>query len=256
MEVTSEPLVLKEMTLPGIQTLSLNQPSKKNAMNALMMQQLEAALHEAERDPSVRVVVLRGAHDVFSSGGDLNQAPAQRAGLEGKRESLSFYTSVIRCIRAMSTPVIAVVCGYAVGGAFALALACDLVYADDQAIFIPAFCQIGIVPEMGMMATLTEIVGLHKAKEILLLGGRISARNLETWGVINQTYPHTEVYKRALEQAKKLSEMPDAAIALTKRMMNSLSDSSLGACLSYEEVASPFCTTTEAFARATERFSQ
>ena len=149
----------------------------------------------------------------------------------------------------MAKPVIAMVDGYAVGGAFALALASDLVCASDRALFVPAFCQIGIMPEMGMCKFLPELVGAQRAKELLFFGGKIPAQRLCDWGLVNRVFP-------ASAFARELAAMPDASIQITKGLVNALADDNLETCLQAESTASPFCTTTRAYAATMERFAR
>lgn len=239
----------------GVQVVYLNQPQKKNAISAVMMDKLDAILAAADAQEAVRMVVIRGTGDNFSSGGDLNQ-PQAKPGPEGARLSLHRYVQVVRRVRTMSKPVLCMVDGYAVGGAFALCLAADLVCASDRARFVPAFCQIGIIPEMGMMKLLPELIGMQRAKELLFFGGKVPAQKLCEWGVVNRVIPAERLEADTMEWARQLAAMPDASIQITKNIMNSLSDASLGACLEAESTASPFCTTTEAFKKTAEKFSK
>lgn len=238
----------------GIQVIYLNQPHKKNAISGEMMDKLDALLRQADANDAVRVVVLRGVGDNFSSGGDLNQGSV--AGPEGARKTLRRYLAVIRTMRSIAKPVITMVDGYAVGGAFALALASDLVCASDRALFVPAFCQIGIIPEMGMMKLLPELVGQHRAKELLFLGGKIPAAQLQDWGLVNRVFSADMLEEKTLDFARQISGMPDASIQITKNIINSLADSNLSACLEAESTASPFCTTTRAYAATMEKFAR
>ena len=197
-----------------------------------------------------------GAGDDFSSGGDLDQGPALEPGPEGARKTLRRYLAVVRTIRTMSKPVVAMVDGYAVGGAFALVCASDLVCASERALFVPAFCQIGIVPEMGMMKLLPDLVGAQRAKELLFFGGKIPALQLYDWGVVNRVFPTETLEADTLWFARQLAGMPDASIHLTKNIMNALADGNLEACLEAESTASPFCTTTKAYAATMEKFAR
>ena len=233
----------------GIRVIYLNQPKKKNAISAPMMDILSDLLRAADDDDDVRVVVLRGAGENFSSGGDLNQGDGGKPTPEQARKTL-------RTIRAISKPVMCMVDGYAVGGAFALALASDLVCASDRAQFVPAFCQIGIIPEMGMMKMLPELVGAQRAKELLFIGGKIPAAQMKDWGLVNRLFPADELEASTLEFARQLSAMPDASIQITKTMMTALADETLAASLEAESTASPFCTTTTAYAKTMERFAK
>ena len=236
--------------------LYLNQPRKKNALSGDMMGKLDALLRAADDANDVRVVVLRGAGQDFSSGGDLNQGPALEPGPEGARKTLRRYLSVVRTMRTIAKPVVAMVDGYAVGGAFALACASDLVCASDRALFVPAFCQIGIIPEMGMMKLLPDLVGPQRAKELLFFGGKIPAQQLQAWGLVNRVFPAATLEEETLAFARELAAMPDASIQITKNIMNALADSSLEACLEAESTASPFCTTTKAYAATMEKFAR
>lgn len=238
----------------GVQVVYMNKPDKKNAIDARMMDLLDDVLVAADRSDDVKVVVLRGAGSDFSSGGDLSQGDAGVPGPEGARISLRRYLAVVRRMRTMSKPVISMVDGYAVGGAFALCLASDLVCASERALFVPAFCQIGIIPEMGMMKLLPEIVGLHRAKELLFFGGKLSASVLYDWGVVNRVFPASDLEKETMAFARMLSDMPGPSIQITKNLMNSLADTDLEACLASEATASPFCTTTRAYAETMAKF--
>ena len=235
-------VVYAERLEGGIEVVYLNQPCKKNALSGEMMTKLDA--------------LLRGVGDDFSSGGDLDQGPALEPGPEGARKTLRRYLAVVRTIRTMSKPVVAMVDGYAVGGAFALVCASDLVCASERALFVPAFCQIGIVPEMGMMKLLPDLVGAQRAKELLFFGGKIPALQLYDWGVVNRVFPTETLEADTLWFARQLAGMPDASIHLTKNIMNALADGNLEACLEAESTASPFCTTTKAYAATMEKFAR
>lgn len=249
-------VVCAERAGDGIEVLYLNQPRKKNALSGDMMGKLDALLRAADDANDVRVVVLRGAGQDFSSGGDLNQGPVLEPGPEGARKTLRRYLSVVRTMRTIAKPVVAMVDGYAVGGAFALACASDLVCASDRALFVPAFCQIGIIPEMGMMKLLPDLVGPQRAKELLFFGGKIPAQQLQAWGLVNRVFPAATLEEETLAFARELAAMPDASIQITKNIMNALADSSLEACLEAESTASPFCTTTKAYAATMEKFAR
>lgn len=249
-------VVYAQMAEEGVRIIYLNQPRKKNAISARMMDLLADLLDAADADDDVRAIVLRGEGDNFSSGGDLNQNGPDDAGPETARKTLRHYGHAIRAMRRTCKPVIAMVDGYAVGGAFSLALASDLVCAADTACFIPAFCQIGIIPEMAMMKHLPELVGPQRAKEILFLGGKISAQQMNELGLVNRLCSHEELQQQTMELACAVASMPSASIQITKGIMNSLADGTLDTCLEAELTASPFCTTTADFAATREKFAK
>ena len=135
-------------------------------------------------------------------------------------------------------------------------LASDLVCVSETATVIPAFCQIGIAPEMGVVKFLPELVGMQRAKEILFLGDRISGVRLGELGIANRVVPSESLEETAMELARRLAEMPDASIQVAKGMLNSLSDTNLQASLALEQTGSPFCTTTKAYAKTMEKFAR
>lgn len=248
-------LVYAEYKEGGIQLIFMNQPEKKNAISAPMMDILTELLHEADKNDAVRVIVLRGSGDVFSSGGDLGQTSPEEQCPELARKTLKRYERAVQTIRSISKPLIAMVDGFAVGGAFALTLAADLVCASDRALFVPAFCQIGIIPEMGIMKFLPELVGPQRAKEILFLGGKFSGEKMYELGLVNRVFSAEKLEERTMELARDLAKMPDASIQITKGIMNSFSDGDLDALLEAEMTASPFCTTTSAYAKTMEQYA-
>ena len=254
MEQNNE-VVFAQSVGDGIEVIYLNQPKKKNAISAPMMDILADLLVKADNDDAVRVIVLRGVGENFSSGGDLNQE-TEPPTPERARKTLRRYLRAIRAIRSISKPVIAMVDGYAVGGAFALVLASDLVCASERALFVPAFCQIGIIPEMAMMKYLPELVGPQRAKELLFIGGKRPAQRMYEWGLVNRLLPDDELERGTMAFAEQLAAMPDASIQITKTLMNSIADDNLNACLEAESTASPFCTTTAAYAKTMEKFAR
>lgn len=249
-------VVYMEKIGDGVAVIYLNQPKKKNAINVRMMELLDALLQEADEDEDVRAVVLRGSGNCFTSGGDLSQDSAEEHTPEHARKTYRKYCRAITTLRGIAKPVIAMVDGYAVGGGFALALASDLVCISEDAIIIPAFCQIGIAPEMGVVKFLPALVGQQRAKEMLFLGERISGMELFDLGVANRVCPSDELEDVAYGLARRVASMPDASIQVAKGMVNSLSDADLQASLSMEQTASPFCTTTKAYAATMAKFAK
>jgi len=238
----------------SIGSIVLNQPRKKNAISAVMMDKLTDALHELEQDETVRVIVLRGDGDNFSAGGDLDQPGPKTA--EFSRQSLRRYQRATRAIRETSKPVVALVKGYAVGGAVSLMLACDLVLLCDGCKIIPNFCKIGLIPEMGMMSTLTAVVGPQKAKEILFFGDRLSAADCLSLGIANRVYPAESFEADAGEFLAKVSALPNLSLRITKGILNSALDTQFNAILESESIGSPFCAQGEEFKAIAAKFQK
>ena len=137
-------------------TLTLNRPDSLNALNGPMRRELLAALKAVGRDPEVRCVVITGAGRGFCSGADLRGGDAER---QFRRVLRDEYNPVMAAVRDLPKPVLAAVNGVAAGAGVSLALACDLVYAADEARFIQAFIRIGLVPDSGSTRTLVRAPG-------------------------------------------------------------------------------------------------
>lgn len=238
----------------GVGVVVLDQPAKKNAISAAMMDRLCDLLEQADVDPDIRVLVLRGAGDVFSSGGDLSQSGPNGPTVESSRAQLRRYLRAVRTVRRIGTPVVAMVDGYAVGGALSLVLACDLVCVSDRVRAIPAFCALGIVPEMGMMKLLPDLVGEKAAKEILFTNRTLTGEDLGRMGVANRVLPADRLWEGTLELALAVAAMPALAVQVTKGIMNGAADTGLDAVLEAEATASPFCAQTAEHRAVVARF--
>lgn len=256
MEETVKESVYLERPEDGIALITLNQPEKKNAISARMMELLCACLLEADEDVDVRAVVLRGAGDCFTSGGDMSQASPEEHTPEHARRAYRRYCRAVTTMRTVAKPIVAMVDGYAVGGGFALMLASDLVCVSESAVVVPAFCQIGIAPEMGVVKFLPEVVGMQRAKEIVFLGERLSGVELFELGIANRVCPSKDLEATTFELARSLVAMPDASVQVAKGMFNALSDWNLQTALNTEQTASPFCTTSRAYAETMKRFTR
>jgi 2-(1,2-epoxy-1,2-dihydrophenyl)acetyl-CoA isomerase len=228
-------------TEAAVATVVLSQPQKKNAISATMMAELAAVLLRLDADASVAVIVLRGAEDNFSSGGDLAQVPERELTAEKSRLLLRSYLRAVQTLRAIAKPVIAMADGYVVGGGFSLLLACDLVCVSDRVVVIPAFCKVGIIPEMGMMKLLPDAVGEHVAKEILFTNRRLDAHDLQRLGLANRVFPAQDLERGTTELATLVAGMPALSVQVTKEIMNSAGAASLDAVIVAESTASPLC---------------
>ena len=157
------PALLTELR-DGILRLTFNRPRARNAINWEVRRALLAQLDSASRDHAVRVVVLAGDEKAFCAGGDVKE---MGNGSRDTSDKLVIAKSINTLIADMDKPVVAEVRGYASGAGFGLALACDILLADDTAVFQSSFIQRGLVPDMGTTYWLVRQVGLHRAKEII-----------------------------------------------------------------------------------------
>jgi enoyl-CoA hydratase/carnithine racemase len=201
-------------TEDGILTITLNRVAKKNSLTSAMYTAIADALDGAAADAGVRVAVIQGHETIFSAGndiGDFLNAPAPTA-----------ESPVIRFLRVISTfpkPLVAAVCGAAVGVGTTMLLHCDLVYAGDNAAFSLPFVNLGLCPEAGSSYLLPRLMGHQRAAEALLLGDPFTAETALELGLINRIVPPAEVHALAHRQALRLAAKPLASLVTSKRLM-------------------------------------
>ena len=201
-------------TEAGVMTLTLNRVDKKNSITAAMYSTLADALDQAKADAAVRVVLLQGDATVFSAGNDigdfLHKPPAGQ-------DSPVF--RFLHGIAAFPKPIVAAVCGPAVGIGTTMLLHCDLVYAGDNAAFALPFVNLGLCPEAASSLLVPQMFGYHRAAEALLLGEPFMAEAALEVGLVNRVVPPTEANAIAQTQARKLAAKPISSLIETKRLM-------------------------------------
>ena len=191
----------------GVATITLNRPESLNALNAAMRRELLAAVKAAGRDDAVRAVVLTGSGRGFCSGADLRGGPGERS---FRAVLTNEYNPLIAAIRDLPKPMIAAVNGVAAGAGVSLALACDLVYAAEEARFILAFVRIGLVPDSGATRALVRAMGRHRATELAFTGDPLSASDAAATGLINGVVPADQLASHAAAVGQRLAEGPTA----------------------------------------------
>ena len=201
-------------TEAGVTTLTFNRPTKKNSITAAMYATLADALVAAEADASVRCVVFQGNETTFSAGNDigdfLDNPPAT-----GDSPVFRF----LRGIASFPKPVLAAVCGPAVGIGTTLLFHCDLVYAGDNAAFSMPFVNLGLCPEAASSLLVPQMLGYHRAAEALLLGEPFMAEAALEVGLVNRVLPPSEAANCAQAVARKLAAKPLSSLIETKRLM-------------------------------------
>ena len=228
----------------GVLTITLNRPDVLNAFNAAMHSALAAALKEA-RDPGVRAVVLTGAGRGFCVGQDLTEF-REAPGDIGERLRATYHPNV-RAIRALEKPVIAAVNGAAAGAGMSLACACDLRLAADSASFVPAFINIGLIPDSGGSFFVTRILGPARAFEWLTSGKKLTAAEAHAWGLVSEVVEGDGLSRRAAELAAQLADLPTRGIGMTKRLLDHALDATLEDQLEREAQLQTTATQTEDF---------
>jgi len=213
----------------GIGTITLNRPDKRNAFNMEMMGEMDMAFEELARDKEIKAIILTGYGKVFSAGLDFNWAatmdtqnlPSMASTVRGRavtHSERSLLTLVLK-IQSMPKPVIAAINGITLGGAFVLAIACDLKIASDNAQLGMIQVKRGLIPDGGGTYLLPRAVGLTRALELALVGDMIEAREAERMGLVNKVVPHGDLMKAAREMAAKIAKNAPLAVAMTKAAM-------------------------------------
>ena len=235
----------------AVLTITLNRPDVLNAFNGAMHNALGAALKEA-RDAEVRAVVLTGAGRGFCVGQDLTEF-REAPGDIGERLRSTYHPNVL-AIRALDKPVIAAVNGAAAGAGMSVACACDLRIASDAAVFIPAFVNIGLVPDSGGTYFVTRLLGYARAFEWLCTGRRLSAAEAHAWGIVSEVVEANAFPARVAEFAAELAALPTSAIAMTKRLLDRAAASTLDEQLAWEAQLQAAATQTDDFREGVEAF--
>jgi 2-(1,2-epoxy-1,2-dihydrophenyl)acetyl-CoA isomerase len=235
----------------AVLTITLNRPDVLNAFNSDMHRALAAALKEARAD-EVRAVVITGAGRGFCVGQDLSEFKDD-AGDIGTRLRGNYHPN-ITAIRALEKPVIAAVNGPAAGAGLSFACACDLRIASDQASFVPAFVNIGLVPDSGGTFFVTRLVGQARAFEWLASGRRLTAAEAHAWGVVSEVVDADALQERAAAVAVELAALPTRAIGMTKRLLDRAPTANLDDQLEWEAQLQTAATQTADFKEGVASF--
>jgi 2-(1,2-epoxy-1,2-dihydrophenyl)acetyl-CoA isomerase len=219
----------------GVVTITLNRPEKKNAINDTMWDELlETFVAIANNTAEDRVVVITGAGGAFCSGADIGGgAVSEGNGLASMRH----VGDVCSALHALPQPVIAKVGGVAAGAGLNLALGCDLIVASDEARFSEIFARRGLSVDFGGSWVLPRLVGLHKAKELVLFADIIGAKEAQEIGIVNRVVPASELDAFVDDWAARLAAGPPLALSMSKRLLDQSSAVSLAQALEAEALA-------------------
>jgi enoyl-CoA hydratase/carnithine racemase len=198
----------------GVMTLTLNRLERKNSLTSAMYDAMADALDSANHDVAVRAVVIQGHETIFSAGNDIGDFLSKPPATPD--------APVFRFLRGISSfpkPIVAAVCGPAVGIGTTMLLHCDLIYAGDNAAFSMPFVNLGLCPEAASSFLAAQLMGYPRAAEALLLGEPFMAETALEMGLINRIVPPAEANALAQRQALKLAAKPMTALMETKRLM-------------------------------------
>jgi 2-(1,2-epoxy-1,2-dihydrophenyl)acetyl-CoA isomerase len=235
----------------AVLTITLNRPDVLNAFNQAMHEGLAAALKEA-RDPEVRAVVVTGAGRGFCVGQDLTEFKEASGDIADRlRES---YHPNITAVRALEKPVIAAVNGAAAGAGLSFAAACDIRIAAESATFVPAFINIGLVPDSGGTFFIARLLGPARALEWMTSGRRLTAAEAQKWGLVSEVVEADGLADRAAELASTLAAMPTRAVGMTKRLFDAAPTNTLNEQLELEAQLQSAATQSEDFREGVTAF--
>jgi enoyl-CoA hydratase/carnithine racemase len=226
--ISSSPqiLVTHEQRILRIQ---FNRPERKNALSLAMYAALADIIHAANNEPGVRVVVLSGVNECFTSGNDLLDFMNDPE-IRGSHPVVRFMTALQNC----SKPVVAIVQGHAVGIGTTLLLHCDLVYAAQDARLQLPFVNLGLCPEYASSYLVPRLVGQQKAAELLLLGEPFSGTDAEKMGFVNAALPNQELITFAETKIQRLANQPPAAVRRAKLLLRKTHHQGVEAALAAE----------------------
>jgi enoyl-CoA hydratase/carnithine racemase len=208
--------------------LTLSDPATRNALSASVIAAGIEVLNIAAADPALRCVVLQGAGGHFCAGGNLQGLlERRRSGPPAQVQMLEHLHHFIEALRVFPKPVIAAVEGAAAGAGFALALACDLIVAADDARFVASYGRIGLSPDAGTTWHLTRALPRALAQQIVWLGEPATARQLHAWGLVGWVADSGRAGDEALRVAERLTALAPNALASGKQLVEQAAGRSL-----------------------------
>ena len=232
---------LRTEVIDGVLWLTLNRPQARNALNHDLRGRLLDTLRTVAVSPQVRVVVIRGDDKAFSAGGDVKEMTPD-GGTAGKLET---GRSIVDALARLPKPVVAAVRGHAAGAGFSMALGSDFVVADTTAVFRSVFVDRGLVPDMGATFWLARQVGLLRAKDIMLTGRPVSAREAHELGIVARLFEPAGFDAGLTELVTKLAQGPTLAYGATKRLLNAAFEAGLSEQLDAEALSQLYATGTQ-----------
>jgi enoyl-CoA hydratase/carnithine racemase len=211
-----------------VSVITLNRPAQRNALSYESWTQLAAALDDAV-GAGARAIVITGAGQFFSAGGDLKTGPAHGTGPLAPAGRVEHAQRVLEQLKSLPVPIIAAVEGAAVGLGWSLALSCDLVVAADNAFFSAPFVARAVVPDGGIAWRLTQQLGRQRAARLLMQEARLTASDAERLGLVTDVVDPGTALQQALRIANELCDAEPGALEMTKRLINSAEAAQLAA---------------------------
>lgn len=234
--------------------LKFNRPDKYNSFHREMALLLQKELKVCAQDDGVRAIVLTGVGNAFCAGQDLQEVTNPELHPGFKKILEEHYNPIVSLLRSIPKPIIAAVNGVAAGAGANLALACDVVVANEKASFIQAFSKIGLIPDSGGTFFLPRLVGFQRALALAMLGDKVDAVEAERMGMI-YTYYSSETFEEEVQKlAEKLANMPTLALANIKKAFHQSMTNSLEEQLALESTLQIASAETEDYTEGVQAF--
>lgn len=203
----------------GIATVTFNRPKALNALNRELLAELTQALEAVQADEEIRVLILTGAGEkAFVAGADITELATYTA-LQAKAFSAAGHAIIAR-LQELPIPVIAAVNGFALGGGLEIALACDFIYAAENARFGLPEITLGLIPGFGGTQRLPRLIGANMAKELTFTGRMIGAAEARELGIANRVFPPAALMEETLKTARELAAKGRVALRAAKQAIN------------------------------------
>ncbi len=237
----------------GIGTITFNRPKALNALNGALLDELSSALDTIEADEEIRVLVLTGAGEKsFVAGADITELATFNT-LQGKMFSRKGQLIIGR-LQDLAIPVIAAVNGFALGGGSEIALACDFIYASENAMFGLPEITLGIIPGFGGTQRLPRLIGSNLAKEMIFTGKLIPAAEAQTIGMVNRVMPQDTLMEETLKTAGSIAAKGKVSLRAAKQAVNNGLNVDLATGCQIEVDAFAICMASEDGREGTQAF--
>lgn len=247
----SESTTLHSDFKDGVLWLTLNRPASRNAINHDLRGRLHRAIQVDAVDPKVRVVVIQGDANAFCSGGDIKEMGGDPQVVARKLKEGS---EIIKGIAGLAKPVIAGVRGHASGAGFSLAMACDIIVADESAVFSSIFIKRGLIPDLSGTFWLARQVGLFRAKEIIFSGRSLGASEAHDLGLVSKLCTKAKYPEVLNELVSEYAAGPTVAYGIGKSLLNRTFETDLSMALELEAAGQSRASATEDHENSIESF--
>lgn len=243
------PLLVRQAD--GVLWLTLNRPQARNAVNDEMRVLLRESLSSQAAAPDVRAVVIQGDQRAFCAGADVKE-------INGDSENIARMLDegrvLVESIARLPKPVIAAVRGHAAGSGFSIAMACDIIVADETAVFQSVFAKIGLIPDLAGTYWLARQVGLYRAKEIVFTARPVRAAEAHDLGLVTRLWSAADFDSELGRLARELASGPTTTFGVAKRLLNRTFETDLSTALELENLGQLVAVSSRDHLRSVEAF--